>query len=287
MAHDEQLDRLGILGEVVQGVAVDGDRLDVEIGIARPPFAPGGGRAAPSPAGCRRPRRGRRGCRCTEIARWSSTRSGAPRSRASSSRASQTPSLVGDPSTSATTQPCCAGRGSCPRMMATGQWADAASAAAVEPTRPWCCARVPSSRRRASPPIWRLQQRTRRSVLQDLDFDLDRLIGRLDRHERMPDGYLGGRRDRVLRLGDRAGASVGVDRVDEPQRDIATDRLVDGPQARHRAPIVSRRCRRRLRAVMSRGAACRLLRWRHRFRRYRRAARARGESPCEVIGPWI
>ena len=35
MRYDEKLNRLSLFGEVVQAVAVDGDGLDLEIGVAR------------------------------------------------------------------------------------------------------------------------------------------------------------------------------------------------------------------------------------------------------------
>ena len=38
MRYDEKLNRLCLFGEVIQDVAMDGDGLDIEIGVARPPF---------------------------------------------------------------------------------------------------------------------------------------------------------------------------------------------------------------------------------------------------------
>jgi len=49
--------------------------------------------------------------------------------------------------------------------------------------------------------------------LQNFDFNLDGLLGRFDRHERVPDGYFGGRQVTCGALGVCLGGPAGIDGV--------------------------------------------------------------------------
>jgi hypothetical protein len=75
-----------------------------------------------------------------------------------------------------------------------------------------------------------VDQRTRRRGLQNLCLDLDRLVGRLDRCERVANRYLCGRQvpRRIALI--RTRGVVGVDGIDKAEGDVATHCFVDGPQ---------------------------------------------------------
>ena len=154
-----------------------------------------------------------------------------PRALASSIARRSAPSHWGDSASSTTTQPSVAWSGSWARTIATGQCAELANAAAVDPIRPLLlCARPIEPTHSMAAHLEACLKAATGSVLQDLDFDLHRLAGRFDRHERVSDGDLCGREVARGILAVRPGRFRG-DRVHKAQRDIATHRLVDGPQS--------------------------------------------------------